>query len=159
MGLSGEHGTWNEFLKFYDPRSADICFDPNSRPDPALIQFLTSINKKDDSRVQLFIQITPFFFVWTDLKLFFFFFVSRNWLCFWIPADPRFATTHTNTRTRQLSRFVVFFVLSGVFFFFSFFEFVFINSLSLSLYLYLLAEISSKDSYTWRVPIRLFDPV
>ncbi|KAH0888984.1 hypothetical protein HID58_051413 [Brassica napus] len=50
MGLSGEHGTWNEFLKFYDPRSADICFDPNSRPDPALIQFLTSINKKDDSR-------------------------------------------------------------------------------------------------------------
>ncbi|KAG2305209.1 hypothetical protein Bca4012_064275 [Brassica carinata] len=47
MGLSGEHETWNEFLKFYD---ADLFFDPDSRPDPALIQFITSINKKDDSR-------------------------------------------------------------------------------------------------------------
>lgn len=50
MGLSGEHGTWNEFLNFVDPRNADF-FDPKTRRTPLLIQFLTSIiNKKDDSR-------------------------------------------------------------------------------------------------------------
>ncbi|CAH8388538.1 unnamed protein product [Eruca vesicaria subsp. sativa] len=48
-GQKGEHGTWFEFLKFYDPRNAYL-FHPDSRSDPTLIQFLTSINKKDDSR-------------------------------------------------------------------------------------------------------------
>ncbi|KAF8116885.1 hypothetical protein N665_0014s0145 [Sinapis alba] len=50
MGLSGEHGTWKEFLKFHDPRSAYKCSDPDSWSDPALLQFLTSLNKKDDLR-------------------------------------------------------------------------------------------------------------
>ncbi|XP_056852066.1 small RNA degrading nuclease 2 [Raphanus sativus] len=48
-GLSGEHGTWLEFLKFCDP-TRDYFNDPRNRKAETLIQFLTSIIKTDDSR-------------------------------------------------------------------------------------------------------------
>ncbi|CAH8363492.1 unnamed protein product [Eruca vesicaria subsp. sativa] len=50
MGLSGEHGTWLEFLKFCDPRKSDVFCDPITRKDTTLIQFLTSIITKEDSK-------------------------------------------------------------------------------------------------------------
>ncbi|XP_019090277.1 PREDICTED: small RNA degrading nuclease 2 [Camelina sativa] len=51
-GLKGEHGTWKEFLDFYDkqPGSSSLS-DPSKRNRDDLVAFLTTLKKKEDLQV------------------------------------------------------------------------------------------------------------
>ncbi|XP_010491085.1 PREDICTED: small RNA degrading nuclease 2-like [Camelina sativa] len=51
-GLKGEHGTWKEFLDFYDKQlGSSSLSDPSKRNRDDLVAFLTTLKKKEDLQV------------------------------------------------------------------------------------------------------------